>query len=254
MSPIIISPTIMHPILTDITLFLCLGSVGLYFANRKVDATTRQQRWLKFLTYIVIVSSITASIFLNYFYLLASLIAAIGLGEIFRHLATMQRRSFKCLTLGIYIAMAFGFIAFSILFSPFFLGFIYFQVVLFDGFCQVVGQLLGKHKLVPQISPGKTVEGLIGGTLFCLVAAVLARGWVGFSIPQALLMGMTTAPLALMGDILASYLKRILQVKDYSRLLPGHGGVLDRFDSFMMVGLGYTLLAQIHLLPFQSFS
>ncbi|MEM8809980.1 MAG: phosphatidate cytidylyltransferase [Cyanobacteria bacterium P01_G01_bin.38] len=240
--------------MTNFILFFSLGGIGLYCANRKVNATIRQQRWLKFLTYIIIVSGILASIFLNHFYLLASLIAFIGLGEIFSHLATVRGRLFKCLTLVVYLATAFGFVVFTILFSPFFLGSIYFQVVLFDGFCQVVGQLLDKHKLVPQISPGKTVEGLIGGTLFCLVAAVLARGWVGFSISQALLMGMTTALLALVGDILASYLKRLLQVKDYSRLLPGHGGVLDRFDSLMMVGLGYTLLAQIHLLPIQPFS
>jgi len=239
----------MHPIFIHIAVFLILGGIGMYFANRKVDAKTSQQRWFKFLTYIAIVSSTIASILLDYFYLTAILISAIGLGEIIRVLAASPRRSFQLLVLGIYLAIAAGFIAFSVSFERFFLLFIYFQVFTFDGFSQVTGQLLGKQKLLPHISPSKTLEGLIGGTIFCLIAAIWARDWVGFSIPISLVMGMTTALFAFTGDVLASYLKRLCQVKDYSTLLPGHGGVLDRFDSLMMVGMGYVLLSQMRSLP-----
>jgi phosphatidate cytidylyltransferase len=239
----------MHPIFIYIAVFLCLGGIGMYAANRQVDAETSQQRWFKFLTYIAIVSSAIASIWLDRFYLTAILIAAIGLGEIIRVLAASPRRSFQLLVLGIYLAIAASLIVFSIVFERFFLLFIYFQVFTFDGFSQVAGQLVGKRKLLPHISPGKTLEGLIGGIVFCLIAAMLARDWVGFSLSTALLMGMTTALLAFMGDVLASYLKRRCQVKDYSNLLPGHGGVLDRFDSLMMVGTGYVLLSQLRSLP-----
>ncbi len=239
----------MHPIFVYIVVFLLLGGIGLYFANRKVDAQTSQQRWFKFLTYIVIVSSAIASILLDYFYFTAILISAIGLGEIIWVLAASSRRSFQLFVVVIYLAIAASFIYFSMVFGRFFLLFVYFQVFTFDGFCQVAGQLLGKRKLLPHISPGKTLEGLIGGTIFCLIAAMLARDWVGFSMPIALLMGVTTALLAFAGDVLASYLKRRCQVKDYSNLLPGHGGVLDRFDSLMMVGTGYVLLSQMRSLP-----
>ncbi|MDJ0705028.1 MAG: phosphatidate cytidylyltransferase, partial [Leptolyngbyaceae cyanobacterium MO_188.B28] len=214
-------------------------------ANRQADEETREQRWLKFVTYIAIVSGVIASIFLDGFYLLAILIAAIGMWEIIRRLSASSSRLFQLFVLGVYTVIALSFVYFSIGFGQSFLLFIYFQVFTFDGFSQIAGQLLGRQKLLPQISPGKTVEGLIGGTLLCLMAAVLARNWVAFSMPKALLIGGTTALLAFTGDMLASYLKRQFHIKDYSNLLPGHGGFLDRFDSLMMVGIGYSLLSQI---------
>ncbi|MGD1867868.1 MAG: phosphatidate cytidylyltransferase [Phormidesmis sp.] len=238
----------MHPIFVYTLCFLLMGAVGMVLANRKVDAHTARRRWLKFVTYIGIVGSAIAAILLNYFYLLAILITTIGLWEILRNVVSCSNPVIQNSTLGGYLFTTVGFLIFSTTFNPLFLLFIYFQVFIFDGFSQVSGQLFGKHQLLPRISPGKTLEGLIGGTLFCVVAAEIARSWVSLSPTEALFIGLGTAALSFTGDILASAVKRLVQVKDYSNLLPGHGGILDRFDSLIIVGTGYAVLSNLRLL------
>lgn len=232
--------------------FLLLGGGGMHFANRFVDAETRRQRWVKFATYIVIVGGAIATILLNHFYLLALLISTIGLWEIVSHIAKLSSYVSRGIAIGIYIAIAVTFITFATAFNQTFLLFIYFQIVIFDSFSQVVGQLFGKRKILPTISPGKTLEGLIGGTLFCCIAATFAKSWSAFSIQDALTIGLLTAALSFTGDVLASYFKRKTNIKDYSHLLPEHGGVLDRFDSLMMAGAGYATLSAFQPSLFQS--
>jgi phosphatidate cytidylyltransferase len=119
--------------------------------------------------------------------------------------------------------------------------FVYFTVVLFDGACQIIGQLLGKTPLMPSISPNKTVEGLIGGVIVCLVTAVLVKtsfqyGW----LPFMLYTGMILVS-AFTGDLLASALKRAAGISSFGKVLPGQGGILDRFDSFIMAGAVFYL-------------
>lgn len=96
------------------------------------------------------------------------------------------------------------------------------------------GKRWGKHKLIPQVSPGKTWEGLSGGAL--LTALVAVAGYFYFA-PQPMLAWFVTAALiffiALIGDLFISMLKRRTGVKDTGHLLPGHGGVLDRLDSLI---------------------
>jgi len=96
------------------------------------------------------------------------------------------------------------------------------------------GRKFGKHKLAPTISPGKTWEGLIGGLLANLVWIVgvyqLSSGW-GLGLPQFLLISLATSLISVVGDLFESILKREARVKDSGKLLPGHGGVLDRVDS-----------------------
>ncbi|MEM6596929.1 MAG: phosphatidate cytidylyltransferase [Cyanobacteria bacterium P01_C01_bin.69] len=240
----------MHPIFVYTLCFLLVGAVGMGAANRKVDAQTGRRRWLKFGTYIVIVGSAIAAILLDHFCLLAILITTVGFWEILKNITTCSSPTVQNSTLGGYLLITIGFLSFSTIFSPFFLLFIYFQVFVFDGFSQVCGQVLGKHQLLPRISPGKTLEGLVGGTVFCVVAGAIARDWVHASLMQALIISLSTAILAFTGDILASAVKRLAQVKDYSNLLPGHGGFLDRFDSFMMAGTGYAILLNLGLLTY----
>jgi phosphatidate cytidylyltransferase len=97
------------------------------------------------------------------------------------------------------------------------------------------GRMLGKHKLAPRISPGKTIEGLIGGLAANVLAVVIARHTffpeleLVTAIPLALLMG----GLGVIGDLCESMMKRGSQVKDAAHLIPGHGGVLDRLDSIL---------------------
>ena len=103
-----------------------------------------------------------------------------------------------------------------------------------DIFAYLTGRLLGRHKLFERISPGKTIEGSIGGLLFTLVSLVVFchySGW--FSIPQAVGLGTIAVIFGTLGDLCESMLKRQAGVKDSGKLIPGHGGILDRFDSVM---------------------
>lgn len=99
------------------------------------------------------------------------------------------------------------------------------------------GTYWGKNRLKPDLSPNKTWEGLFGGVgLACVVAAVFGLYFMSMSLPQSLLLGLVGAGLGTIGDLFASAVKRGMGVKDFGELLPGHGGVLDRFDSFFLVG------------------
>ncbi len=109
------------------------------------------------------------------------------------------------------------------------------------------GRLLGRHKLYPLISPKKTVEGLIGGVLAAVGVAFLVR-WL-FAAPLAsghvLALGLLVGGVGTAGDLVASLIKRSVGAKDSSALIPGHGGVLDRFDGVMFavpVVYGYAVL------------
>ncbi|MBO8176562.1 MAG: phosphatidate cytidylyltransferase [Bacillus sp. (in: Bacteria)] len=106
-----------------------------------------------------------------------------------------------------------------------------------DSGAYFVGRAFGKHKLWPEISPKKTVEGSIGGILSALLIAFIFSMFSDWNVPALQLYG-TTAILSIfgqIGDLVESALKRHYGVKDSGNLLPGHGGILDRFDSLLFV-------------------
>jgi len=98
-----------------------------------------------------------------------------------------------------------------------------------------VGKTFGKHKLAPSISPGKTWEGVVGGLVASLLLATLAHFWFFQELPLKIalpLAGVMTI-VAILGDLTESALKRGAGAKDAARILPGHGGILDRLDSLL---------------------
>ena len=100
----------------------------------------------------------------------------------------------------------------------------------------IAGKNFGKHKLFPRISPGKTWEGWVGGMLLTLgVAYGLSLYFQELELYQWMGIGIIVAVFGVFGDLVESMLKRSLDVKDSGTLLPGHGGILDRFDSLIMV-------------------
>jgi len=108
----------------------------------------------------------------------------------------------------------------------------------------------GNHKMTPHISPNKSWEGLAGGVLAAVLASVILYfcGWFGTfgsHITIALLFGLLTSLFATMGDLMESLFKRSLDIKDSGVFLPGHGGVLDRFDSVLLAGPVLTSFAWI---------
>lgn len=104
----------------------------------------------------------------------------------------------------------------------------------------ITGSLIGRHKLFPRISPGKTWEGFFGGITFVVASAFVMKYcfpafFVSISICSLCFMGVTVAIFATWGDLVESLIKRTLGVKDSGNLLPGHGGILDRIDSLLLV-------------------
>ncbi|MBR7071554.1 MAG: phosphatidate cytidylyltransferase [Clostridia bacterium] len=100
-----------------------------------------------------------------------------------------------------------------------------------------VGSAVGKHKLCPAISPKKTVEGAVGGILSSMVVSVILCLCFGFSAKlfYTVLLTVPFCVIGMGGDLFASAIKRSVGIKDYGRLIPGHGGVLDRLDSILLI-------------------
>ena len=103
-----------------------------------------------------------------------------------------------------------------------------------DVFAYFTGRLFGKHKLFPRISPGKTIEGSLGGLIFTILAICILNHYVSWlSIPVAVGFAIISVVFGTLGDLCESMLKRQAGVKDSGNLIPGHGGILDRFDSIL---------------------
>lgn len=104
-----------------------------------------------------------------------------------------------------------------------------------DTFAYFAGRLFGRHKLIEHVSPKKTIEGAVGGLVgatLCSVAFafIFKPEFMGFAV----VLGMVGSVLAQSGDLIASKLKRYCGIKDFGKIMPGHGGVLDRFDSIIL--------------------
>ncbi|MCR4794783.1 MAG: phosphatidate cytidylyltransferase [Ruminococcus sp.] len=101
------------------------------------------------------------------------------------------------------------------------------------------GVAIGKHKLCPEISPKKTIEGLMGGILTTAIAYAIAfscyYGFTGKRAAVAFITGAVCAVIGTVGDLSASMVKRQIGFKDYGKIMPGHGGLMDRFDSVLFV-------------------
>lgn len=120
-----------------------------------------------------------------------------------------------------------------------------------------VGRALGRRKLIPSVSPGKTVAGAIGALVACAVVSPLYVRWVlgpaaqlGMTVGRAIVFGVIISIAAQLGDLAESLLKREAGVKDSSHLIPGHGGVLDRLDAMIFtLPVAYLLLDRLFTVP-----
>ena len=127
-----------------------------------------------------------------------------------------------------------------------------------DIFAYLIGRKIGKHKLCPEISPNKSVEGAIAGGLFGGILGTAGAflfklvyfvpEWGTFNnillVLAVVAFSIVISVMGQFGDLIASKFKRSYEIKDYSNIFPGHGGVLDRFDSFMMAGATFYILVQ----------
>ena len=110
-----------------------------------------------------------------------------------------------------------------------------------DSFAYFSGMGFGKHKLCPSISPKKTVEGAVGGVLGCVLIDILFLfviskfNEITLNYINATVLALTASVFSQIGDLVASRIKREYNVKDFGNLIPGHGGILDRFDSALLI-------------------
>ena len=232
----------MQLVIFAIFFFIVIGGVGMYFGNRKVDGVVAKQRWLKYAAYILITSLVVISIWFHFFLFIACLIVSVGYYELIRTARTNKQSWLASI---IYTLIAAGFIFYMLNFRKEFQLFIYLQILTFDAFSQVTGQLIGKTPITPKISPSKTFEGFFGGMFFCILSSALTGSLINISFFTAIVFGLVTSITGFAGDILASFYKRIAGIKDFSNLLPGQGGFLDRFDSFMMSTFCYSVISLI---------
>ena len=135
----------------------------------------------------------------------------------------------------LYIALPFGLIPSLLHNGPYL--FVGFMVMLWtnDTGAYLVGRTMGRTPLLPRVSPKKTVEGLLGGIALTVVAGVLlSRAWPVLTMPQWVACAITVSIASTVGDLLESAFKRAADVKDSGTILPGHGGIMDRFDGFLL--------------------
>ena len=105
-----------------------------------------------------------------------------------------------------------------------------------DTFAYLTGSMFGKHKLIPSVSPAKTIEGFAGGGVFAMITGIILYYiYDKNSIVFYLLLALTVWIMGTLGDLVESKLKRTIGVKDSGDIMPGHGGFLDRFDSFIFL-------------------
>ncbi|CAA9560905.1 MAG: Phosphatidate cytidylyltransferase [uncultured Thermomicrobiales bacterium] len=111
----------------------------------------------------------------------------------------------------------------------------------------LVGKAIGRHKLIPRISPGKTVEGAAGGLAAAMMTSVVCIPAFGLDVAPGLaaLMGLVLGTVGMLGDLAESMLKRHAGVKDSGSLIPGHGGILDRIDGLLFVIIATWLVVPV---------
>ncbi|WP_163323538.1 phosphatidate cytidylyltransferase [Draconibacterium mangrovi] len=223
--------------------YFLLGAVGFFFINRKKEKAVARKSWTKFISYFIIIHILFFSITINpvFFQVLVGIIWLAGAFELFLLFkrAGFEHSGFVFISLIIYSVLGAGLWLFGAMDNKLVL-FAFLILSIFDAFSQISGQLWGKTKIAPEISPNKTIGGTVGGALFAFASGFFLHGLYNnkWYVVAGLTLGIIV--FAFLGDIAASLYKRKFRVKDYSNLIPGHGGFLDRFDSLIAGGAWVT--------------
>ena len=226
-----------------ILIYFVLGGLGFYLINRNKDPQVARKSYTKFFVYFIIINILFFSIIVNnvVFRYLSVLIIAAGFFEMLKlyRASGFKNNRFFLFSFFIFAILSAGFYFFSGLNQELIL-FTFLVLSIFDSFSQITGQLWGNSKILPDISPNKTLGGLVGGAITAIASALLLNRLYSGTLLHALFMAAGIVIFAFGGDLLAWLYKRKYNVKDYSNLIPGHGGFLDRFDSLIAGGAWVT--------------
>jgi phosphatidate cytidylyltransferase len=220
-------------------------AVGAYECVRIMKFDSTLYKWLVLPLIALVYYKFTTRFFGHAFYfnynlseILALSLIIIACITLFRFSSELYYDEGKLIFTVIYVSLPFGF---ALGLPKFYDGTFTWEVFLLfvliwssDSFAYFTGRLFGKHKMAPKISPKKTWEGFVGGVIFTLV--------LGYFIEQKfpelrgnwIIVGFLVSVFAPIGDLVESQLKRTFGVKDSGNIIPGHGGVLDRLDSFII--------------------
>ena len=211
------------------------------FIHRAHRSDTHQCRndWIKYCVFVAFVATVLTFTYVGRFGFGAFLvlIIATAAGELWGHVGKAPRTHlFKAGVLTLIIAAGLGHLLLTEIRHGFMVcAFAFLLVAVTDSYAQLIGRLAGKRRLCPRLSPNKTVAGLVGGIGAALFAAMICSFLLpGFGLVSILLLGALTGLAAVAGDLTFSAVKRRLGIKDFSRILPGHGGILDRVDSLIL--------------------
>ena len=216
------------------------------------------QKWVGFLTTVSVAAAMywgAPAVIL--FLLMFSAMVSLGI-EMFtlnaRPIVNAAVTSFGALYIGLFFTSLIG-IRESALFSSYgkmgqFVILLFVGVWICDTSAYFLGTLFGKHRLHLRVSPKKSVEGAVAGflgTTVVLVGVYLSPLMPELTLGMALLLSVIIGVFGQIGDLIESWLKRTAEIKDSSHIIPGHGGVLDRFDSMLIVAPITYLLCQLHI-------
>lgn len=227
-----------------ILIYFLSGGIGFYFINRKKGSRAAWQSYKKFIIYFLIINIVFFSVSIDpvVFRYLAAVIICMGFIELFNlfRIGGYKSKNFFLFSMFAFILFSSGFILFSGLKKELIL-FSFLILSIFDSFSQITGQLWGKTKLFSKISPEKTVVGFVGGAAVAAGSSLYLKNLNDGNALHSLIMATGVIVFAFSGDLAASLYKRKYNVKDFSNLIPGHGGFLDRFDS-LIAGGAWTAL------------
>lgn len=237
-----------------ITIHFVIGGLGIFLLNRKLAVEARKMNWMKYIFYLLIFIIVLTSVLINKnaFLGISIIILSVSLLELLTVIKQpckrVKRNRIVFVSLAIFSVLTFFFSLFILLPSVI-IAYTYTLVIIFDGASQITGHALGKRKILPILSPNKTLEGLIGGTISAVITSVVLHQFAGFSVSQSFFFGILICSASFLGDLAASAFKRFFDTKDFGIMLPGQGGMLDRFDSFIASG---ALLGFIAILIYSS--
>jgi CDP-diglyceride synthetase len=210
-----------------------------YFASRELGRAlcipATQEKWLPWTTALLILLSDWLSPIVYVQVCMTILFLCLGVGGLTLNHENIARNTARlasslvflpwCLATFIWIWKGSG--------GQFNAIFVYGVIATNDAFAQITGQLIGKNQLAPNISPGKTIEGTVGGVFFAALLGSFLFTAIGLPMIQGFLIGVLIGVAGFVGDLTFSGWKRAVGLKDFGNLLGAHGGVLDRFDSLI---------------------
>ncbi|WP_419869123.1 phosphatidate cytidylyltransferase [Chryseobacterium sp. CT-SW4] len=228
-------------------LITLLFGVGIWECIKVMKFGNGYEKWLVYPVAIIIFYMFSKRYFHHDFYfdfrlseILALALVLIAVVTLFKYPTELYYDSGKLIFTVIYVALPFSFALgipkYSILSDTFSLEVFFLFILIWssDTFAYLTGKFFGKHKMAPKISPKKTWEGYIGGVVLTLILSYFVEQYNPDLRGNWMIVGFLVAAFAPLGDLVESQLKRNFGVKDSGNIIPGHGGVLDRLDSFLI--------------------